>query len=268
MPLEVPVTTARGAVPPGASLPPSNGRCRSWRFLLGLGPGPYRSREEPRLSVTFSGPAYLWFMEDTENVMGPHTTTATALVERIVEGRPSLDGVARLLQPVAAAARGRGTWRSLVTGEVVGHAAHPFLTDLPIGFVISATLLDLVGGPGAETAARRLVGAGLVSAPAAALTGLAEYASLTERPRRVAAVHAALTSPRWGCMPSRGRCGRGAGPREWRCAWPASRSPVCRPTSAGTSRSARRSARQRYPVIRRGRASVPDRRGPARVQGS
>ena len=192
MPLEVPVTTARGAVPPGASLPPSNGRCRSWRFLLGLGPGPYRSREEPRLSVTFSGPAYLWFMEDTENVMGPHTTAASALVERIVEGRPSLDGVARLLQPVAAAARGRGTWRSLVTGEVVGHAAHPFLTDLPIGFVSSATLLDLVGGPGAETAARRLVGAGLVSAPAAALTGLAEYASLTERPRRVAAVHAAL----------------------------------------------------------------------------
>jgi len=131
-------------------------------------------------------------MEDTQNGMSQHTTTATTLVERLVEGRPSLDGVARLLEPVAAAARGHGTWRTLVTGELMGHAAHPFLTDLPIGFFSSATLLDLVGGPGAESAARRLVGAGLVSAPAAALTGLAEYASLAERPRRVAATHAVL----------------------------------------------------------------------------
>ena len=131
-------------------------------------------------------------MEDTENAVSPHHTAATALVERMVEGRPSLDGVARLLQPVAAAARGRGTWRSLVTGELMGHAAHPFLTDLPIGFFSSAALLDVLGGSGSETAARRLVGAGLVSAPAAALTGLAEYASLGDRPRRVAATHAAL----------------------------------------------------------------------------
>lgn len=139
---------------------------------------------------------------------------ATRLLERLVEGRRSLDGVAAALSPLAHRVRGDGPWRRLVTGEVVGHAAHPFLTDLPIGFWTSASLLDLVGGPGAEAAARRLVGAGLASAPAAALTGLAEYDGLTPRSRRVAVVHAALNvaslglyAASWAARPRRRRAG-------------------------------------------------------------
>ena len=123
------------------------------------------------------------------------TTTpspAVGLVERLVEGRPSLDAPANALAPLAAHLRGTGTWRRLVTGEAMGHAAHPFLTDLPIGFWTSSALLDLVGGPGAAAASRRLVGAGLASAPAAALTGVAEYAGIGPAPRRVAVVHGGL----------------------------------------------------------------------------
>jgi uncharacterized membrane protein len=142
------------------------------------------------------------------------SSAATRLLERLVEGRRSLDGVAAALSPLAHRVRGHGPWRRLVTGEVVGHAAHPFLTDLPIGFWTSASLLDLVGGPGAEAAARRLVGAGLASAPAAALTGLAEYDGLTPRSRRVAAVHAALNvtslglyAASWAARPQRRRAG-------------------------------------------------------------
>jgi uncharacterized membrane protein len=153
-------------------------------------------------------------MEPSETRTPAGTATAPQLVERLVEDRASLDGVARRLQPLAEAARGRGGWRRVVTGEFMGHAAHPFLTDLPLGLFTSASLLDLVGGPGSEAAARRLVGAGLLCSPAAAVTGLAEYASLSRRPRRVAATHAVLNAASlglyaasWALRPRR----RGAG---------------------------------------------------------
>lgn len=153
--------------------------------------------------------------------MEPNLTTSVAppsaasrLLERLVEGRSALDGPAEKLQPAAEVARGRGLWRRLVTGQVIGHAAHPLMTDLPIGFFSSAALLDLTGGPGARSAARRLVGAGLLSAPAAAVTGLAEYASLGPRPKRVAATHAVLNSASlglyavsWALRPQRQRAG-------------------------------------------------------------
>ncbi|MGO4598929.1 DUF2231 domain-containing protein [Terrabacter sp. 2RAF25] len=117
---------------------------------------------------------------------------AVGLVHRLVEDRTSLDAPAAAVAPLAAHLRGTGAWRRIVTGEVLGHSAHPFLTDLPIGFFGSAALLDLLGAPGSEAASRRLVGAGLASAPAAALTGWAEYAGLGTSQRRVALVHAGL----------------------------------------------------------------------------
>ena len=122
----------------------------------------------------------------------PRSGPVVRLVDRLVEGRASLDAPATGLAPLAAHLRGTGAWRRIVTGEAFGHAAHPALTDLPIGFWTSAALLDVLGGPGTEAASRRLVGAGLASAPAAALTGMVEYAGLGTRPRRVAVVHAGL----------------------------------------------------------------------------
>ncbi|GAA5025928.1 DUF2231 domain-containing protein [Terrabacter aeriphilus] len=131
-------------------------------------------------------------MTSTHDTSAVRPPAAVRLVERLVEGRPTWDRLADRLDPTARAARGEGAWRRLVTGEVLGHAAHPFLTDLPIGFFTSAAVLDLAGGTSARAAARRLVGAGLATAPAAALTGLAEYAALDRRPRRVGAAHALL----------------------------------------------------------------------------
>lgn len=152
-------------------------------------------------------------MDVTDRPATP-SPTATRVLERLVEGRSSLDGPAAALSPLARLARGSGTWKRLVTGQALGHAAHPFLTDLPIGFWASASLLDMIGGPGAQPAARRLVAAGLASAPAAALTGLAEYDGLGPRPRRVAAVHAALNvaslglyAASWATRPRRRRAG-------------------------------------------------------------
>ena len=80
-----------------------------------------------------------------------------------------------------------GSW---LRGEWAGHALHPALTDLPIGCWTSALILDVVGGQRSRPAARRLIGAGLLTVPITAATGLAEFGSLEDDgPRRVAAVH-------------------------------------------------------------------------------
>ena len=77
-------------------------------------------------------------------------------------------------------------------GDWLGHALHPMLTDIPIGFWTASTVLDLVGGTASRPAARRLVGLGLVAAVPTAAAGLAEWKSLPDRAsRRVATVHAA-----------------------------------------------------------------------------
>jgi uncharacterized membrane protein len=148
----------------------------------------------------------------------PQPSRVAAVVERLVQDRASLDAVADRLRPIADTARGRGSWRRLVTGEAMGHAAHPFLTDLPIGFFTSAALLDLVGGPGTDGAARRLVGAGIIASPAAAVTGLAEYASLSQGTRRVAVTHALLNvaslglyAVSWAVRPRQPRAGAALG---------------------------------------------------------
>lgn len=56
--------------------------------------------------------------------------------------------------------------------EVVGHPIHPAVTDLPIGFWTSATVLDVVGGRRSRVAARRLVAMGVLSAIPSVLSGL------------------------------------------------------------------------------------------------
>lgn len=86
-----------------------------------------------------------------------------------------------------------GTW--------LGHPLHPVLVDLPIGFWTSSMLLDLFGGERTASAARQLVGAGVVSALPAALTGLKDWDSLgEERPaKRVGLVHAVNNSIALAC---------------------------------------------------------------------
>src|SRR5690606_4987498 len=97
----------------------------------------------------------------------------------------------RLLAPAARKLIGSPGRRRVLQGHALGHAIHPLLTDLPIGFWTSATVLDLVGGRDSRPAARRFVGLGLLSAGPTALTGWAEWADIDERPqRRVGVVHA------------------------------------------------------------------------------
>jgi uncharacterized membrane protein len=83
-----------------------------------------------------------------------------------------------------------GDLRPALQGDWLGHPLHPAMTDLPIGFWTTAMTLDLIGGRRARPIATRMVGLGLLSAPAAFLTGLAEFGTLDDQPtRRVAAAH-------------------------------------------------------------------------------
>lgn len=111
-----------------------------------------------------------------------------------VEQDRGLDGLVDRLKPVADALVADPARRDLLRGTWAGHALHPPLTDLPIGFWTSATMLDLFGGPRSRSAATRLVGLGILAALPTAVTGLAEWAGTGPEVRRVGVVHAAANS--------------------------------------------------------------------------
>lgn len=74
-------------------------------------------------------------------------------------------------------------------GRWLGHALHPVLVDLPIGFWTSAFLLDLVG---ARKSARLMTAAGCVSAVGAAASGVADWTATDGRERRLGMAHGLL----------------------------------------------------------------------------
>ncbi len=66
------------------------------------------------------------------------------------------------------------------TANLMGHPMHPILITLPIGFFIATLLFDIVfwrtGTEAFATGALWLLGAGLVGAALAAVTGLIDFA--------------------------------------------------------------------------------------------
>ena len=79
----------------------------------------------------------------------------------------------------------------VLSGQWLGHAFHPLLTDIPLGCWTSASLLDLVGGRSARSASRRLVGLGVLTSLPTAAAGLSDWAHIDRRSQRVGVVHAA-----------------------------------------------------------------------------
>ena len=117
----------------------------------------------------------------------PPTVTLT---ERL-ESASALDSVVRTVRPLADALVASPARRDALRGTWLGHALHPLMTDLPIGFWTSALVLDLAAGPTARPATTRLVGLGVLTALPTAVTGWAEWAATGQREQRVGVVHAA-----------------------------------------------------------------------------
>lgn len=142
------------------------------------------------------------------------TNPLTEAVHRI-EQAEGLDRPAASYERALAPLGRPGMVHDLLTGRPLGHAAHPMLTDVPIGCWTSATVLDLVGGPGSRDAATLLVGLGTAAAVPTALTGAAEWLQADRVSRRVGVVHAnantvglALYGASWAAR-RRGRHGWG-----------------------------------------------------------
>lgn len=113
---------------------------------------------------------------------------------RSIEESEALDPAVAGLGQVADAVVRPGVVGDVLTGKALGHAAHPFLTDLPIGFWTSTSVLDVIGGRASRKAADRLLALGLVSALPTIATGLAEWRDAGQRNQRVGVVHSAANS--------------------------------------------------------------------------
>lgn len=118
-------------------------------------------------------------------------------IERLEEDE-RLDPLAERLQRVADTVVRSEATDNLLTGAWLGHAAHPLMTDFPLGAWASATILDVLGGKGSRRAAAGLVTFGVAAAVPTVATGLAELRRLDQASRRVAAVHAATNSAALG----------------------------------------------------------------------
>jgi hypothetical protein len=135
---------------------------------------------------------------------------------RLEEAR-ALDRPVRALEPSVRALFGTGTRGSVLRGEWLGHALHPVLTDVVLGTWTSASLLDLLGGPGSSASAQRLVGSGLVAFGPTAWAGWAEWSAAGTRDKRVGLVHAVTNGVAVGVYTAswlarrRGRHATGAG---------------------------------------------------------
>ncbi|WP_022924569.1 hypothetical protein [Serinicoccus marinus] len=125
-------------------------------------------------------------MEQTQSQPVPAVVRWT----RRLEQTEALDGAVSAVEPTITSLFGSGTTGWVLRGEWLGHALHPLLTDITMGSWTSATVLDVVGGPGSAPAAQRLVGLGLLTAGPTAWSGWAEWSETGPRDKRVGLVHA------------------------------------------------------------------------------
>jgi hypothetical protein len=111
-----------------------------------------------------------------------------------IEGARSLDPAVRALGRALAPLGGRPALDAALRGRWLGHAAHPLLTDLPIGSWTSANLIDVAGGRRGRPLATGLLAVGCASAVPAIATGVAEWRSAPPESLRTGLVHAALNA--------------------------------------------------------------------------
>jgi hypothetical protein len=110
-----------------------------------------------------------------------------------LESVEAFDGVALRLAGAVSGAVRVGVARDALSGSWLGHALDPLLRDVVIGSLLSATLVDLLGGEESGRASERLIEVGLVTAAPTVASGLSDWSmtvSGDRRARPVRLVHA------------------------------------------------------------------------------
>jgi len=90
-----------------------------------------------------------------------------------------------------------GPVKDALSGSWLGHPLHPALTDVTLGTLTSAVLLDWLGGESSRPAAKRLIGIGLLSAAPTVASGYSDWSDSEvgdDAVRRVGIVHATLNA--------------------------------------------------------------------------
>src|SRR3954454_5259994 len=115
----------------------------------------------------------------------------------IAESAAPLDAIGKKIGKTVRGALGPGAFKDAISGTWLGHAVHPMLTDVGIGSLTSATLLDLLGGDEDGRAAERLIAVGIAAYAPTALTGVNDWADsepADDAVRRVGLVHASTNA--------------------------------------------------------------------------
>jgi nitrite reductase/ring-hydroxylating ferredoxin subunit/uncharacterized membrane protein len=98
---------------------------------------------------------------------------------------PYADRVEHLFRPVFQAT----AVKNALSGVWLRHRLHPMLTDIAIGALAGASVLDFLA-PRNQKAARRLLGLGIMAALPTAAAGLNDWVDVYEDGRRIGLVHA------------------------------------------------------------------------------
>jgi nitrite reductase/ring-hydroxylating ferredoxin subunit len=127
---------------------------------------------------------------------------ATGIAQAIIDRQQWLDGLSDAIQPLVNKAFSSGgetghVVKDLLNGVWLGHPLHPVITDVPIGAWTMTELLDLLsatrGGDHAlDSASDVTLGAGIVAALGAAVTGITDWSDVGGSHRRLGMAHALL----------------------------------------------------------------------------
>jgi nitrite reductase/ring-hydroxylating ferredoxin subunit/uncharacterized membrane protein len=109
-------------------------------------------------------------------------------ISRLERAR-TLDKPAAAIRPVVQKALGNQKVKDFLHGTWLGHSLHPALVQVTFGSLLSASLIDLVGGKRSYSSA--LIGTGLAVTPATVAAGWADWSAGNPDQQRVGLVHAA-----------------------------------------------------------------------------
>ncbi|MDQ4129634.1 MAG: (2Fe-2S)-binding protein [Actinomycetota bacterium] len=129
--------------------------------------------------------------------MSEHPPSLGLVAQRLltrIGGNRSLDPFAEAVEAAVATGVRRLGLRDVMRGTWLGHALHPLLTDFTAGAWMAASFLDLFGPKGSSSAARRLVGLGLIAAVPTLVSGFADWEETEGPQRRVGLLHAGTSS--------------------------------------------------------------------------
>lgn len=122
----------------------------------------------------------------------PVSTPARPLIDAL-ERTSILDKPAKAIAKKVRALLEPEPVKGAISGTWLGHPVHPPATDLVIGSLLSASVLDLVAPRAGARAAQRLILVGIAAAAPTAVTGFSDWADTElsdEGVRRVGLLHA------------------------------------------------------------------------------